>query len=124
MLRWISATYSILIEIWFSSRTACLSSLPCTQYLPPLNSLDFSTWGALMVKGNAMAQQKMCSLKQTVWQLWAAKVRQWCSRTAPRLDQARRRSWLLVAAIGLVPKLLSLHMIYEHFLGFEFKIFL
>jgi hypothetical protein len=93
------------------------------QYLPPLNSLDYGTWGALKVKGNAMAQQKMGSLKQTIWQLWAAKVRQWCSRTAACLDQARRRSWLLVAAIGLVPKLLSLHMIYKHFLGFGFKIF-
>jgi hypothetical protein len=45
-------------------------------YSPPLNSLDYGTWGVVQPKGKATAHLKMGALKQTVWlwQLQAAKV--------------------------------------------------
>jgi hypothetical protein len=38
----------------------------------------------IKVKGNAMAHQKMGSLKRTIWQLRVAKVRGCCGETAGR----------------------------------------
>jgi hypothetical protein len=42
--------------------------------LLPLNLLDYGTWGILRAKGNAMSHPKMGSLKQTIWQMQAAKL--------------------------------------------------
>jgi hypothetical protein len=53
-------------------------------YSPPLTSLDYGTWGVLKLKGNAMAHPKMSTLKQTVWQLRAAKVGRFCGEIAAR----------------------------------------
>ncbi len=51
-------------------------------HTPPLRSLDYGTWGVLKLNGNATAPQKMGSLKRTVWQLLAAKIKQCCSEIA------------------------------------------
>ncbi len=53
-------------------------------------SLDYGTRGTLKLKGNAMAHWKMGSLKQTVWQLRAAKFRQCYCETVVRADHACR----------------------------------
>jgi hypothetical protein len=55
-------------------------------YSPPLNSLDYGTW-LMKQKVSAMAHPKMDTLKQTVWQLRAAKVGQCCSEIAERSDR-------------------------------------
>ncbi len=74
----------ILIKNGFSSRTAhllawgillCTGKLWFANDLLPLNLLDYGTWGILRAKGNAMGHPKLGSLKQTVWQMHAAKVR-------------------------------------------------
>jgi hypothetical protein len=56
--------------------------------LLPLNSLEYIIWDVLQPKGNAMAHPKMGALKQTVWQLRAAKVRRCYSEIAVSSDHA------------------------------------
>jgi hypothetical protein len=82
----------ILIKNKFSRRTAhhfhCgyiaerwqIAVLPPNS--PPLNLLDYGTCGILQAKGNATAHPKFSFLKQTMYQLWSAKVRRYCGETA------------------------------------------
>jgi hypothetical protein len=51
-------------------------------YLLSLSLLDYANWCVLQAKGNATAHLIIGPLKQTVWQLQAAKVKQWCSKIA------------------------------------------
>jgi hypothetical protein len=55
-----------------------------SRYLLPPKSLDYGSCGVLKLKDSAATHQKMGSLKRTVLQLRAAKVRQFCGRTAMR----------------------------------------
>ncbi len=61
--------------------------------VPPLSLLDYSTWGLLQAKGNAMAHPKMGSLKHTIWHLWAAKIQPCCGKIAAHAGC----SWRVVA---------------------------
>jgi hypothetical protein len=63
-----------------------LAVLP--PYSPPLNLLDYGIWGVVQPKGKATAHPKMGALKQTIWQLRAAKVRRCCGEIAARSDRA------------------------------------
>jgi hypothetical protein len=62
--------------------------------------MDYYTWGILKSKGNATAYRS--SLKQTVWQLWAAKVRQCCGKTAAHPGSVWRRPSPMAEAKAMI----------------------
>jgi hypothetical protein len=90
MLPW--SLLHILIEISFPADGGKIAEfwkiavLP--QYPPPLYSLEYGTWGICQANGKTTTHPKMGPLKQTMWQLWAAEVRQWCSKIAACSDRA------------------------------------
>ncbi len=104
----------ILIEIRLSSRTAQIQPFPlrknrCTSancsfpvIFAACKASGLRYLGILKSKDNALGHRKIGSLKQTVWQLQAAKVRWWCGKTAACADCAWRRLLPLAEAIAMI----------------------